>query len=343
MVGVFLAFAVYFAREFLDVEGFDRKWLRSWALRGVIAPVLIWTLLSTGRSPFLPPLTRQIGQLKYGGHAFAAWAGQIILAAHFIICWWTVLTLGWYLTNLARRARNPEDLVIVALFSAPFLAFFLWLFSGLGIMGAGYVGFLWLCAVLQYSLSLADFAKPTPTYSRAIGKIKFGKYREAEMAIIAELEKSETDFNGWMMLAELYASQFHDLEEAERTIYDLCCEPQTTLPEVSIALHKLADWQLHYGRNPAAARRALEDLCLRMPDTHLSAMAQNRIKQLPADRDELARQNEPHTFKMAAPVEYFSPAPKSDQSPADTSKAQGTADELVAKLTADPDDVAARE
>ena len=44
--------------------------------------------------------------------------------------------------------------------------------------------------------------KPTPPmYARAIARMKFGKYSEAELEIIRELEKCEDDFEGWMMLA----------------------------------------------------------------------------------------------------------------------------------------------
>ncbi len=85
-----------------------------------------------------------------------------------------------------------------------------------------------------------------------------------------------------MMLAELYANQFHDLAEAEKTILDLCAESSATLPQISIALNRLADWQLNLREDPLAARRVLEEICRRMPGTLLALTARNRINQLPA-------------------------------------------------------------
>ena len=58
--------------------------------------------------------------------------------------------------------------------------------------------------------------KMPPMYARAIARMKFGKYSEAEWEIIRELEKCEDDFDGWMMLAGLYANQFNDLPRPSR-------------------------------------------------------------------------------------------------------------------------------
>src|SRR5205823_4090341 len=121
---------------------------------------------------------------------------------------------------------------------------------------------------------------------RAIAKMKFGKYTEAEWEIIRELEKSEDDFEGWMMMAELYANHFHDLAEAEQTILEICDQPRTTLPQLSIALHRLADWHLKLACDPDAARRALQMICDRARGTHLARMAQLRLQQLPATAEE---------------------------------------------------------
>src|SRR5436853_4352969 len=93
-----------------------------------------------------------------------------------------------------------------------------------------------------YAAAVLHRRQTPPMYARAIARIKFGKYTEAEWEIIRELEKAENDFEGWMMLAELYANQFTDLAEAERTILEICDQPKLSPSQLSVALHKLADW-----------------------------------------------------------------------------------------------------
>src|SRR5258708_20345946 len=107
-----------------------------------------------------------------------------------------------------------------------------------------------------------------PMYSRAIARIKFGKYSEAEIEIIHQLEKAEDDFDGWMMLAELYARNFNDLPEAEKTVLEVCDHRKTTPTQLSIALHRLADWHLNLAGDPETAHRALQVICDRLPGTH---------------------------------------------------------------------------
>ena len=116
--------------------------------------------------------------------------------------------------------------------------------------------------------------KLPPVYARAIAKMKFGKYTEAEWEIIRQLETCENDFDGWMMLAGLYAEQFDDLPEAERTILELCDQPQINNSQIAVALHRLADWHLKLKDDPESARRVLNKICARMPGSHLAHMAQ---------------------------------------------------------------------
>jgi uncharacterized protein (DUF1499 family) len=173
--------------------------------------------------------------------------------------------------------------------------------------------------------------------------MKFGKYAEAEQAIIAELEKCENDFEGWLMLAELYARQFDDVGEAERTILELCNEPHTTLSQKSVALHKLADWHLQFRGDPPAARRALEEIVRTMPGTHLATMAQHRLRQMPMTKLQWTEQQRGKKLKMPALSEDFDDAAGLDVSQAESAEAERAANQCVEKLKRDPNDVAARE
>src|SRR5581483_5691859 len=84
---------------------------------------------------------------------------------------------------------------------------------------------------------------------------------------LEELEKCQDDFDGWMMLADLYANHFHDLLDASRTIRDIVGQPQITPSQIAVAYHRLADWHLK-ANDPASARRALEEIGRRLPGSH---------------------------------------------------------------------------
>jgi hypothetical protein len=235
-------------------------------------------------------------------------------------------------------------LILAAVFWSPVLPLALWGFAELcGWAALGFAAVLWLWPLTQYCLNLADFRETAPAYSHAIGKIKFGKYTEAEMAIIGELEKCETDFDGWMLMAELYAHHFHDLVEAEKTIHELCADPNTTLPQISIALHRLADWHLNLCENPTAARRVLEEICARMPGTHLEVMARNRINQLPKSSEELHEQRNPRPVPLHAMSNELGETEESTQPARSSQEATAAAQQLVEKLKEDPNDATSRE
>jgi hypothetical protein len=172
--------------------------------------------------------------------------------------------------------------------------------------------------------------------------MKFGKFSDAEWEVIHELERRGEDFNGWMLLAELYARHFNDLATAEQTIYELCAQPATTPSQVSVALHQLAEWHLKIGEDPVAARRAVEEISHRFPDTHLDHMARLRLQQLPASRDELRRQREGKTIRLPALSEEFdrTAAPVTS---ADDAQAIARARQCVEGLKQDPNNVVLRE
>ena len=66
----------------------------------------------------------------------------------------------------------------------------------------------------------------------------------------------------------------------------------------AVQLHRLADWHLKLGDDPVGARRALEGLERRLPDSHFARMAQQRAGQLPHDRAELLEQRKPRTLRL---------------------------------------------
>ena len=94
---------------------------------------------------------------------------------------------------------------------------------------------LWI--LLEASLSLVHV--PRVSHSRAVARMKSGRYSQAEQEILAQLEEKSDDFEGWMMLATLYAEQFGgELRDARATIFELCgamTSPCSTSPRRSTA------------------------------------------------------------------------------------------------------------
>src|SRR5262245_51761693 len=101
-----------------------------------------------------------------------------------------------------------------------------------------------------------------------------------------------------MMLAELYATQFHDLAEADRTVRGICEQSNITPLQVSMALHRLADWHLKLDDNPVAARRALAEICHRFPNTHFASEAQIEFDKLPQTREQWVEQKKPKPIRL---------------------------------------------
>jgi tetratricopeptide (TPR) repeat protein len=329
-----------------DKTGHRWRWLLNWIAKGMLLPLAIWTLLNLGVTPFMPavsPITAIRSPFGSLGWRLGYLAMQTGPALVVIGSYWAALTLGWFFVKALRRAEEPKDSLVASGIACIFLCPFVWLaLYGEGLGGIGFALLIWFWPVTHLAIGSKPKTDPTPSYTRATAKMKFGKYGEAELAILGELEKCENDFDGWMMLADLYAHHFGDLEEAERTIQELCSEPQTTLSQASVALHRLAGWQLELRGDPAAARRALEQICERMPDTHLAKMARLRMNQLPATGAEMKEQHA-RLIPMPALNENLD-EPADAGTPANTpEESLALANQCVEKLKQNPDDAPVRE
>jgi len=173
--------------------------------------------------------------------------------------------------------------------------------------------------------------------------MKFGKYKDAEREVLKELEQCEDNVEGWMMLADLYANHFNDLPEADRTIRELCGQPNVIGIQISLALHRLADWQLNLADNPESARSALEEICLRLPGTHFARMARQRIEQLPNTSEELREQRKKKTLKLPALSADLEDTLSVPTPEGNRHEAEAQANRWVERLKRNPNDAAARE
>jgi tetratricopeptide (TPR) repeat protein len=314
-----------------------RRWFRNWTIKGLLVPFLLWLLFNSAPAAWFPPLMLMVEFAKANGQWSDALFYVATLGLFVIGTYWTAVTSGWLLLVLWRQTTDPRQFrACVFLWSAflgPAAALITWNF---GWRYAGLGATLWFLAIVQQVLALQPGNKAPPIYSRAIAAIHFDKYEEAEKAVIAELESCEDDFEGWLMLADLYANHFNDLPGAEQIIRETCGHPGTTASQFAVAFHRLADWRLKPGRDPRGARAALEEISRAYPNSHLDRMARLRAAQLPADEKELLAREAVKTIYL--PTLRSPPPPRMPRL-----QAAARTRQCVARLQANPDDVPARE
>jgi hypothetical protein len=323
------------------------RWLARWSIKGLALPIILWTLMNIGWSWSLQPFMPEVQFVKNNG---GQWAGPFLKVTGygiFIVCsYWTAVTLGWVLrqTSTTLQDQSRSDFKALCTTCGLGLAlpalFIAWL-GGWPLVGMA--ASVVLGPIAGYTPGILARKKTPPMYARAIARMKFGKYNEAELEIISELEKCEDDFDGWMMLAELYAKHFNDLSEAEQTVMELCDQPHTTPSQLSVALHRLSEWHLKLGDNPDAARRALQVICDRLPGTHLAHMAQLRINQLPGTTEELREMRNPRPIPLPGSHTEVNVVTTVPDKKVDKAEATKMANLCVEKLTQDPNDIPARE
>jgi tetratricopeptide (TPR) repeat protein len=346
-----IALTVWYWRELFDrgEERYTLRWFLTWAGKAVLFPVIAWIAINAGDPPAIPaivhvefPATAPVGfaallfKLRYI-------AAQTAPALAVITTWWSALTLGTFVCVRTARSGDRDSLLASGIFwclvLSPFVALLLWLY---GLSALGVALLLWIVPLAQIATELKP-QKTLPVYARAVASLKFGKYAQAEQAIIAELEKCESDFDGWLMLAGLYARQLQDVAEAARTIRGLCDDPNTTLAQMAIALNRLADWELELRADPAAARQALEEIIRRGPGTHLAHMAALRIKHLPASAEEWKDQHATRTVNLPVLGDTLDTASRPPATAAARIKSRDLANQCVQKLHENPADTPIRE
>jgi hypothetical protein len=328
-------------------------WAAAWIVKGLVVPVLIWALVNSGWLPGLPPLLPVVEAAKARGGSSLGALLAVSLAGGVVIAWaWGVMSLTWVVAagyTFLETAESRQDYVGTWLICAvPALL----LGSALGYF---HCWFLAGCALGVAALAAAHFTsfqvpwkKRAPSYSSAIGKIKMDKFAEAEWAILRELDRAQDDCQGWLLLAELYAVHFHDLAVADRTIHELCEQPNASVSQIDLALNRLADWHLKLGEDPGPARRALETICRRFPGTHVDHMARQRLQQLPANRQELLASREPRKIRLRPAQALTSTSSTRDTADDEASAARQAeaarlASQCQERLRQDPNCVPARE
>ena len=320
------------------------RWFIAWAIKGLFVPTLLWVLFDGGIFDCFPPFTPEVEFARLAGHWFKAICDVVTIGLFIIGSYWAAMTSAWLLAVLAQQTEHQREFKQCVLIWSAFLApvavlvtfSFGWQFAGVGAT-------LWFLPIIQQVLTLQPQQTLRPIYSEAIAKLHFDKHEEAESAVLKELEKCEDDFDGWLLLAELYANHFQDLAGAEEIIRQTCDHPKTTPSQIAVAFHRLADWHLKLANDPQAARRGLWEICRRHPKSHLDRMARLRIEQIPLSKEEFIEHQTPKPIPL--PAHYVQP----DESPAPPAtglireQAVARARSCVERLKKNPDDIALRE
>lgn len=180
-----------------------------------------------------------------------------------------------------------------------------------------------------------------PVYSQAIGMRKRGEAQEALKLVREQLEVFPNDLEGQMLVADIQAENFHDLESATITIQRICNQPGHTDRNIAYALNTLADYHLKL-HDRDTARDTLQLIIERFPDSEVSMLAAQRIASLAGSEHAFAA-HERKKFTVAEGLTNIGLIdPKSYQAPPDPDTAKQAA-ELVAHLQNHPLDGEARE
>jgi hypothetical protein len=321
-----------------------RRWFKIWMFKGLLMPFLLWMIFNADAWNWLPPLMPDVDLAKTQGEWPQMMEKVATLGLFVIGTYWAAVTVVWLMLVLWRQTADTRQYrrcvwtwsALLAPLAVLITWSFGWRFAGFGLS-------FWLLPVLQRVIALEPERKMAPIYSRAMAAIHFDKYEEAEKAVIEELQSCEDDFDGWLMLAELYANHFHDLPGAHQLIREICDHPATNASQLAVACHRLADWQLKLAQDPDAARAALMEICRRHPRSHLDHMARLRIDQLPATREEWLARQSVKTIRM--PTLHGSTRDSGATALADLSRPEAFArsQQCVERLTSNPDDIVARE
>ncbi len=161
---------------------------------------------------------------------------------------------------------------------------------GLGLTGAlsMVINVIWRNAILdlitQPLTSIFDGGseppEPKPAYSMALARRKSNHPLEAIVAIREQLAKFPADFEGFLLLANIQTEDMNDLPGAENTLNHFCDSPNAPDRQVVAALTQLADWHLKKAADVDSARRALQKIAERFPETEFALHAEQRLAHL---------------------------------------------------------------
>lgn len=202
----------------------------------------------------------------------------------------------------ARRWLKPEENNFATFVSLGISVFLLFAFAtairSLGVYAAPAAAGLGIILAAIWATSLGQIvARPftsildggdtqpelRPLYSMAQAKRQRGKYDEAIAQIHTQLERFPEDFQGWLLLAEIYADDLKDLEQARTAIHEILSHRDHTPKNIAYALTRLADWHLSLAQDRLSAQALLKEIVRRFPETEHAHNAEQRLAHLASE------------------------------------------------------------
>lgn len=338
-----VAIVFFYWDRFSGQDSKRRQWVAGWFFRGALVPIAAWFFLNAGFFG-LPPLMPEVEFAK--GAKGLTWWGFTLLdvtgdGIWIIGSYWCAISLAWLVAAISTKIDRSEFLPCLLVCSGVALPLLFYFVDGWE--GVGLAGMLWMLPIIHFTLPLTIKQKVVPIYAGAVAKLQRDRYDEAEVEVIKQLEMCEDDFEGWMMLATLYAEQHKDLAVAEKTIFELCAQPNLNPSQISVAFNRLADWYLKMEENPVAARRVLQEVENRFPDSHLAKMVAIRIRQLPPSREEMAERKRHRPVHLPSIGARLFTGENSSGRKLTAAEAALEANKLADRLKTNPNDVELRE
>jgi tetratricopeptide (TPR) repeat protein len=181
-----------------------------------------------------------------------------------------------------------------------------------------------------------------PFYSIARAKQKRGHYQEAIAEVHKQLQRFPEDYEGWMLLAEIYASDLKDNLSAQDCLKEILRHDGHAPRNIVYTLNRSADWHLEHAADREAARAALDEIIQRFPGSEFAHTAAQRIAHLTSSQMLSDQRQRPtirlahHDAKIGLEGKVADPRPISEEPTESAAR-------LVEHLQSFPDDAEARE
>jgi TolA-binding protein len=271
--------------------------------------------------------------------------------------------IAWWFCRRIRDSADPKDLVIKWIITVGCLG--LWIYLGIQAQGAGYGGafiipgvaaatgillaILWTPQIASIMMSPItkwydggdEEPEVRPLYSMATAQRNRGNYDRAIAEIYRQLQRFPNDYQGYLLLAEVYADELQDLDEAQKTIEHILTIPELPPKNAAYALTRLADWLVQYRSDLEGARALFQRIIDSFPNTVEAQLAAQRIAHQ-ASPEDLADMHDPRVIRLEHHEERIGLQGRVVQAPAAES-AGATAQRYVDQLREHPLDNETRE
>jgi tetratricopeptide (TPR) repeat protein len=273
------------------------------------------------------------------------------------------LTL-WFVWKTVQQSEDPGQVLFKWIASAVILGILLFTGGSIGSGGWGgaFVGPI-VAAAFGVVLGIiwaphlgALIAKPftsfydggesetelRPFYSIARAKQKRGNYPEAITEVQKQLQRFPEDYEGWMLLAEIYGDNLKDNVQAQNCLREILQHKDHAPRNIAFTLNRSADWHLGLAGDREAAREALEEIIRRFPGSEFAYSAEQRVAHLTTDQM-LTDQRDRPTIHLVRHEEHIGLRGEiADPRPPDETPAEA-ASRLLQHLHQFPADAEARE